>query len=255
MTRTSTKRPSAKRSSATPSATSRGGRQSGVTLIEIVVALALVGLTLGIAAGGLRLLGRSGERGAEVIARHDGLSRGLDVLRHDIERLERVVWKRGETTELVFHGDAGRLAFVAVEPPFPTEAGPYFLIYSIQQRPDGAVLTRARAPYQSSVPDLRRLAGRDAVDVIEGRYRLRFLYLERKDGRQRWVPQWSDTQRLPELISLEMSGLTGGGAPLPPLVFHPRVDAARGCVKEDDGACSSGGSGVSASEAGAGGRK
>ena len=47
MTRPSAKRPSAKRSSATPSATSRGGRQSGVTLIEIVVALALVGLHAG----------------------------------------------------------------------------------------------------------------------------------------------------------------------------------------------------------------
>ena len=236
------------------SASASAGRQSGVTLIEIVVALALVGLTLGIAAGGLRLLGRSGERGAELIARHDGLSRGLDVLRHDIERLERVVWKPGETAALVFHGDTGRLAFVALEPPFPTEAGPYFLIYSIQQRPDGAVLTRARAPYQASVPDLKRLAGGDAVAVMEGRYRLRFLYLERKDGRQRWVPQWSDPQALPELISLEVSGLTEGGVPLPPLVFHPRVDAERSCVKEDGGACSVGTTGASVSETGARGR-
>ena len=62
-------------------ATPGTGLQSGVTLVEIVVALAVVALTLGIAAGGLRLLGRSGERGAEVIARHDVLSRGLDVLR------------------------------------------------------------------------------------------------------------------------------------------------------------------------------
>jgi prepilin-type N-terminal cleavage/methylation domain-containing protein len=238
-----------------PGLTSRGGRQSGVTLIEIVVALALVGLTLGIAAGGLRLLGRSGARGAEVIARHDGLSRGLDVLRHDIERLERVVWKRGETAEVVFHGDAARLAFVAVEPAFPTEAGPYFLIYSIQQRPDGAELTRTRAPYQASVPDLRRLAGGDAVAVVEGRYRLRFLYLERKDGRQRWVPQWTDAQRLPELISLEVSGLTEGAAPLPPLVFHPRADAERSCLKDDSGACSLGGRGAPEPEAGAGGRR
>jgi prepilin-type N-terminal cleavage/methylation domain-containing protein len=235
-----------------PGATSEAGRQSGVTLVEIVVALAVVALTLGIAAGGLRLLGRSGERGTEVVARHDVLSRGLDVLRRDIERLERIVWKRGEAApELVFHGDAGRLVFVAVEPPFPTEAGPYFLIYAVRQRRDGAVLTRERAPYQTSVPDLRRLAGRDAADVIEGPYRLRFLYLERKGERQRWVPQWYDPRSLPELISLEVSGLTEGSAPMPPLVFRPRVDAERSCVKEDSGACTVGG-GVAASEGGAG---
>lgn len=236
-------------------ATSPGDPQSGVTLVEIVVALAVVALTLGIAAGGLRLLGRSGERGAAVVARHDVLSRGIDVLRRDIERLERVVWKHGDTPEFVFDGDADRLTFVAIEPAFPTEAGPYFLIYAVRQRPDGAVLTRERAPYRASVPDIRRLAGPDPVAIIEGPYRLRFLYLERKEGRQRWLPQWSDPQRLPELISLEVSGLAEGSAPMPPLVFRPRADAERSCVKDDDGACTAGGGGALSSEAGAGGRK
>jgi type II secretory pathway component PulJ len=220
---------------------SGGGRQSGATLVEIIVALVVVALTLGLAAGGLRLLGRSGERGAEVIARHDVLSRGLDVLRRDLERLERIVWKRGETPELVFHGDTSRLIFVAVEPSFPTEAGPYFLIYAVQQSGGGAVLTRERAPYRASVPDLRRLSGSDTVAVIEGPYRLRFLYLERKDGRQHWAPRWSDTRSLPELISLEVSGPTEGSAPMPPVVFRPRVDAERSCVKEDGIACTIGG--------------
>jgi len=226
------------------------GRQSGVTLIEIVVALAVVALTLGIAAGGLRLLGRSGERGAAVVARHDVLSRGLDVLRRDIERLERVVWKRGEAPEFVFHGDAGRLAFVAIEPAFPTEAGPYFLIYAIQQTRDGPVLTRGRAPYQASVPDLKRLSGGDAVAVIEGPYRLRFQYLERKEQRQRWVSQWTDPQRLPELISLEMAGLAEGSAPLPPLVFRPRSDAERACLRGDSGGCTAAGGGMLGSDDG-----
>ena len=234
-------------------ATPGTGLQSGVTLVEIVVALAVVALTLGIAAGGLRLLGRSGERGAEVIARHDVLSRGLDVLRRDIERLERVVWKRGEAPELVFLGDAGRLTFVAVEPAFPTEAGPYFLVYSIQQRRDGAVLMRGRAPYQTSVPDLRRLAGADAVAVIEGPYRLRFQYLERTAGRQRWVPQWSDPLRLPELIGLEVAGLAEGGAVLPPLVFRPRADLERTCLKEEGSGCTAGSGGVPAPDGTAGG--
>jgi prepilin-type N-terminal cleavage/methylation domain-containing protein len=235
-------------------ATAGAGRQSGVTLVEIVVALAVVALTLGIAAGGLRLLGRSGERGAAVVARHDVLSRGLDVLRRDIERLERVVRTRGEAPEFVFQGDASRLAFVAVEPAFPTEAGPYFLIYSIQQRRDWAVLMRARAPYQASVPELRQLTGGDAVIVIEAPYRLRFQYLERKDGRQRWVPQWSDPLRLPELISLEVAGLSEGSPGLPPLVFRPRVDAERTCLKEDGGACTAGSSGLATDGRAEGGR-
>ena len=46
-----------------PGAISRSDGQSGATLIEVVVALAIVALTLAVAAGGLRLLARSGERG------------------------------------------------------------------------------------------------------------------------------------------------------------------------------------------------
>jgi prepilin-type N-terminal cleavage/methylation domain-containing protein len=211
-------------------------RQSGVTLIELVVALAVVALTLAIALNGLVLLARSGDRGAHVMARHDMISRGIDVLRRDIERLERVFTKRGDDADLVFRGDAAGMTFVVVEPPFPTEAGPYFVVYAIQQRRDGATLTRARTPFQASAADIRGLSGEDAVTVIEGPYRLRFLYLERREGRENWLAQWSDRYRLPDLISLEVSGLADGRGAIPPIVFRPRIDAERGCVKEE-GTC------------------
>jgi general secretion pathway protein J len=235
-----------------------GDGQSGVTLVEIVVALAVIALTLAVAAGGLRLLARSGDRGAQVIARHDVLSRGIDVLRRDIERLERAVRKRrtpeGPVSEFIFRGDASGLTLVVVEPPFPSESGPYFVVYSILQRPDGAVLTRERAQFQASADDLRRLRTVDPVAVIEGPYRLRFLYLDRKDERERWLTQWSDPRSLPDLISLEISSLTEGIAAMPPITFRPRVDAERSCVKEDASSCTIGTQGTLAPETGPGGR-
>jgi prepilin-type N-terminal cleavage/methylation domain-containing protein len=224
-------------------------RESGVTLIELVVALAVVALTLAIALNGLILLARSGDRGAQVVARHDALSRGTDVLRHDIERLERAVWKRGDNAEFVFRGDATGMTFVVVEPPFPTDAGPYFVVYAIQQRRDGAALTRARTPFRASATDIQRASAEEDVPVIEGRYRLRFLYLERKEGREQWLAQWTDRYRLPDLVSLEVSGLDGRGAALP-IVFRPKIEAERGCVKEE-GVCTIGAGGSIASESAA----
>jgi prepilin-type N-terminal cleavage/methylation domain-containing protein len=224
--------------------TSYGDGQSGVTLVEIIVALAVIALTLAIAASGFRLLARSGDRGAQVIARHDVLSRGIDVLRRDIERLERAVWKRGDKPEFVFHGDATSLIFVVVEPPFPSEAGPYFIVYAVLQQGDGAVLTRSRAPFDTSVADIQRLPTEDAVAVIEGRYQLRFRYLDRKDGQARWLSQWPDRHSLPELIRLDV---IEGSGPMPPILFRPRVDAERSCVK-DGSSCTIGTRGVLATE-------
>jgi general secretion pathway protein J len=97
----------------------------------MLAALAVVALTLVAAASGLRQLAGSADRGAQVIARHDMFSSGISVLRRDVERLERVIWKRGQNTEFVFHADATNLTFVAIEPPFPSEPGTYFVAYAI----------------------------------------------------------------------------------------------------------------------------
>jgi prepilin-type N-terminal cleavage/methylation domain-containing protein len=230
--------------------TSHGHRQSGVTLIEMVVALAVIALTLALAAAALRLLAHSGERGALIIARHDALSRGLDVLRRDIERLERAVAKPGGRPHFAFHGDAARLAFVAVEPPFPSEPGPYLIVYTIQQRPDGARLTRERAPFAASALDILRLPRQDAVDLIEGALRLRFLYLDRTAGGDRWLAHWPDPLRLPSLIALQIAGLDG--AAMPPIVFRPRIDAEASCVEDGARTCSLGNDGALAADAAAG---
>lgn len=232
----------------------QGDAQSGVTLVEIVVALAVIGLTLAVAASGMRLLAHSGDRGADLIARHDILSRGIDVLRRDIERLQRAVWKRGDTAEFVFRGEATRLALVAVEPPFPTEAGPYLIAYSIRQRRDGAVLTRDRAPFPVPVADWDRLSTADSVAVIEGPYRLRFQYLDRREGRERWLSQWSDPDRLPALVALEVTGLADRGSPMPPVVFRPRIDAELGCTKDESSLCTTGTDGTLRPESEAGAR-
>lgn len=219
--------------------------EAGVTLIELVAALVVVALTFAVAGSSFRFLARSGDRGTELIARHDMLSRGIDAMRHDIERLERVAWKRGRNSEFVFSGDSRGFTFVGVEPPFPTQAAPFFLIYTIDRRKDWGVVVRSRAPFDAGAKDLQKVRGEDDVTVLEGPYTFRFSYFERKEGRDRWVPRWSERDRLPELIRLEISG---AGA-IAPVVFRPRVDAELSCIKQIGPGCTLGHKGVLAPEA------
>jgi hypothetical protein len=208
-----------------------------MTLVELVAALAVLALAFAMAGSGLAFLARSGDRGSELIARHDMLSRGIDALRRDVARLERVVWRRGRNSEFVFRGDAKGLTFVAVEPPYPTEAAPFFVVYSVLQRSDWAMLVRSRAPFDAGIKDIERLRTEDEVTVLEGPYTLRFSYFERKEGRERWVPRWTERDRLPDLIRLEMLGQGESGGALPPMVFRPRADAEQACIKDGTGAC------------------
>ena len=70
---------------------------------------------------------------------------------------------------------------------------------------------RARAPFDAGAKDIDGLRGEDEVTVLEGPYTLRFSYSERKEGRERWVPRWTERDRLPELIRLEIVSLGAGG--------------------------------------------
>ena len=234
-----------------PDPHSADGGQAGVTLVELVAALAVVALTFAIAGTGLRFLSRSSDRGTHLIARHDMLSRGVDALRRDIEGLERVAWKRGNNNEFAFRGDSKGLTFVGVEPPFPTQAAPFFIFYSIQQRSDWGALVRGRAPFDAGAKDIDRLPGEDEVTVLEGPYTFRFSYFERKQGRERWVPRWTERDQLPELIRLEILDRGAGGGSLAPIVFRPRVDAEQSCIKAGGGGCTINSKGVLPPEAAA----
>jgi general secretion pathway protein J len=213
-------------------AASGAGRQAGVTLVELIVALTVMAMTLGAAATGLRLLGNSGDRGTRLMAQHDMLSRGVDALRRDIERLERVVRGQGREPEFVFHGDARTLVFVAVEPPVPSEPGPYFIVYSVEQADRSGRLVRSRAPYDGSARDISRLRTEDDVVVLEGPFAFRFSYFERSERQDRWTARWQHKNRLPDLIRLEARGTGEGAVSLPALIFRPRSNAELGCLKE-----------------------
>jgi general secretion pathway protein J len=100
----------------------RPARAHGFTLVEVIIALAIVGALLVIAFGGLRVAVSSWRRGDEraetqqhirtltlTIARAVGASHPYTAPRQE-----------GETAQILFSGQADRLEFVTQSSPFPT---------------------------------------------------------------------------------------------------------------------------------------
>lgn len=213
------------------------GRQSGMTLVELVVALVVIAMTFAMAAGALRVLAQSGGIGSELIGRHDMFSRGIDALRRDVERLERIaLGKQSGDPQLEFAGSDRAMAFVVVEPPFPSHAGLFLVRYTVIERDRVDVVVRSRSPYVAGSPLPASRAG-DDVTVLEGPYRFSFSYLERREGNERWVARWTEKTTLPVLVKLDVIDRETGVAALPPIVFRPRVEAEQGCAKPGGGPC------------------
>ena len=123
-------------------------RQSGFTLIETVVALTMLAVILSLATVGLRALGTSASRGARTIDRNDMMARGLDVVRTDLERIERLVRVEGKVAQFTFTGDAVAIEAIVLEPPYPGEGGLFRLTYAVAKVGGVTRLVRARVPYR-----------------------------------------------------------------------------------------------------------
>lgn len=215
--------------------------EAGFTLIELLVSLTLLAVILGLLTGGLRIISKGWDAHAERIDALDMMSRAADILRRDASGLSRVVHVPTEQdARLIFTGDENYLSFVAHEPPFPTESGPYYVRYSIVSSADGFDLLRSRAQF---TPDMTVFPGASAanqVPLVQGQYLYRFSYAASEKGKLVWHNRWPHDRRIPELIRLDVLERSSGNSAGPAIVVDVRADAEVGCISKS-GPCSSGG--------------
>lgn len=205
--------------------------QSGFTLIEVLVAVAIVAMMLGTIGTALRLMSDAASRGSRDVDRLDMVSRGLAAIRQDIARMERVVAMERKEARFVFEGAASHMSFVVIEPSYPSDPGSYIVSYSVRKYGGGAQFVRARDIYD---PDKRTKRGvrDDAAEVVvlEGPYRFELSFLTQVGPRQQWSPRWNQPGQLPPLIRLEMTSTDPRVPSVPPLIVRPRIDAETTCL-------------------------
>ena len=184
----------------------RNGAEAGFTLVEMLVALAVLGLILGLLGGAAKLLRGTGDRLAERAAALGDLGLVADLLQ---ERLgAAVALDVGPPGRWVtaFDGQPDRVRFSTMAADWaPGE--PLVAMAIGRAETGGLVLWRAELAADSpgfGLLDLeerveRRLLAPDVLD-------LRLGYFGRKAGEATatWHPTWQAERRLPEAVRLEL---------------------------------------------------
>jgi general secretion pathway protein J len=215
-----------------------GARQSGFTLIELLVSLTILGVILGLLGAALRTISHNWDANTRRIDRLDMTSRALDILQRDASGLQRVVVASGESPHLLFTGTRDTLSFVVLEPAYPSEAGPYFVRYSVAANGAISELVRARAPYLRDMREFPGATPANRVPLLQGPFLYRFAYAQKSPGAVHWLDAWPFQMRLPDLIRLQVVDSRQGAPIAPAMVVAIRTDAELGCLSDKAKLCS-----------------
>jgi general secretion pathway protein J len=196
-------------------------RCAGFTLLEVIIALSIVGALLAIAFGGLRMaIGAwsSGEDRAELQQHARGVTQ---VVGRAVGAAYPYKASSSEGTEkkLLFRGEEHRLELVTQAPAFPSTVSPAFTALVIALE-DGGLVIRQRVlpnydPFTEATVVLRD-------STIRG---LDFKYLAgAADGT--WEDTWDvdGQQKLPAAIKIQFAIVRGDTlVPLPPITVSVRT--------------------------------
>ncbi|WP_045836336.1 type II secretion system protein J [Hyphomicrobium sp. 99] len=212
--------------------------EAGFTLIEMLVSLTILSVVLGLLGIGIRIFSKNWEASSKHIETLDMVSRTYDILNRDTAGLQRLIRVDGGSPRYLFSGTRDALSFVTLEPPYPSETGPYFVSYSAAAGVQGTELIRARAPYQMGVQTLPSATPANQVPLLEGPFVYRFSYAIASDGPKDWLTSWPSANRLPDLVRLEIIDVSRQQPISPPLVVTIRADAELACLEEKSPLCS-----------------
>ncbi len=215
-------------------------RESGFTLLELIVAMLLLALMSSLLYGSLSLSANSWDRGEAMAARTDDMRLTQEFLRQALTsqhplRLHKVV-----DQPMYFQGASDSLAFASVLPG-RAGGGIYYFRLAVTPNGDTSRLTLSRVipdPAAKSLPDFD---GADQSALADGITEVRFSYFGRDAdslavntntvNTPTWRDRWDDPQVLPLMIRVDVT--PAKGAPWPSLFVEPRLAPEAGCQTWD----------------------
>jgi general secretion pathway protein J len=196
----------------------RARHAGGFTLVELLIALAIVATLMVTAFGGLRVVLGATQHGEERIEVHRHLRGLTTLLTRSVSAAYPYRGPMADTPEdrLLFRGGESTLEFVTQAPPFPLAAPIAFTAVALTWVQGEGLVIRERA-----LPNREPFAAGTVVLRDPAVTSLSFRYLDEING---WQKEWDEEDRPPSAIEITV-GLTiqGRAETLPPMVVPLRI--------------------------------
>lgn len=206
---------------ALPCPATNGGRRlarraGGFTLLEVLVAVTVMGLILTAAFGALRLGSRSWEAGIARAAETEERRSVASFLQRQFAQALPLNWPEdNKDPPLAFDGGARQVRFIAPSPQQQASAGLFEFALTAERPEVGAAarLVLSYAPFNPSATRFRVPGIGQRVVLVDGLKSASFTYYGAPDPKQKpdWQRQWdADAIGLPQMIRLQMDAGDAG---------------------------------------------
>jgi general secretion pathway protein J len=210
---------------------------SGFTLVELLLAITLMSILLGLTYSGLRAATRSSERGEQLLAAGAELRVSHQFIRRQLNQmlpLPFAVTDDSEEIQIVFEGDANHIQYVAPMPGYLGTGGPQVQLIEIVNGDNGDVMLQfSHSLLLGFFED--RLYDREPVILLEGVKSADFEFLGKDEEGELidWAITWEQFDVLPVAVRLNIELSEELNLIWPELVAGVRVDeqAVKGSVR------------------------
>lgn len=210
----------------------RSGRQSGFTLLELVIALLLLALMGSVLVGSVSLSARSWDSGEAKAGEVSEMRQTQEFLRGQLSAQYPQRIRKGVGLPLMFGGEREEIRYAAALPPRVAEGGVYFFRLLLARAGTGNELVLERVIPEPDAVDEPRFDKPERSVLAKGIAELKIGYFGRDanslpDSEPSWRDRWDDRQRLPDLIRVEVKPERGPAWPV--LIVEPRRAPEAGC--------------------------
>lgn len=181
-------------------------RHEGFTLVELLLALTLMGLLMGLAYGGLSAATRAADRGQTILEDSSRIRMAHQFVHNQLNQMMPLVFLENEdaTERTVFEGAADHIRYVAPMPGYLGFGGPQVQELAIVKGDDSLELVLSHALLQNfEEPFLYESLPILLLDNIES---AEFSFLGRDENGELtgWTPTWEQPDMLPVSVALDI---------------------------------------------------
>jgi len=203
-------------------------RAGGFTLVEVLLALVLMGMLLSLAYGGLRASTRAADKGQAILEQSGRIRMAHQFVRKQLNQMAFLGFAENETDggRVVFEGDARKIRFVAPMPGYLGFGGPQVQELALVPGKDGDELVLSHALLQGF--EEQNLYQREPIVLVDKIESAEFSFLGRDEEGEltTWVNQWDQPGILPASVALEIEFTDEVYLKWPLLTASVRVDSS-----------------------------